>query len=197
MTAKNNLIPLGHISAAHGIKGEVLVKTYTEAPKNIATYGPLSNEDGTAQIELAIVRITNKGVIARVEGVGDRNGAEALKGTKLCVPRDKLPEPDEDEWYYSDLIGLAVYDADGIKLGTIQNMHNFGAGDLMEFQRLPGGASELLAFNRETVPTVDIAAQRVTVVLPQEVIAAAPEGNRSAPDTAGRTRGKNDKAEGQ
>lgn len=179
MIKKGKLITLGHISAAHGIKGEVLVKTYTEAPENIAAYGPLTSEDRTAEIALTIVRITNKGVIARVAGVTDRNGAEALKGVKLCVARDKLPEPDEDEWYYSDLIGLAVYDTDGAKLGTVKHMHNFGAGDLLELQFSDGRASELIAFNRETVLQVDIARRCITVVLPREV-AAVPGDSKTS-----------------
>lgn len=171
----STLIPLGHISAAHGIRGEVLIKSYTQLPQNIASYGPLSDEEGARQFALTIVRVSNKGVIARVAGVVDRNGAEALKGLRLCIAREQLPEPDEDEWYYSDLIGLAVYDQDGIKLGTVQNMHNFGAGDLMELQPADGGASELVSFNRETVAQVDIAAGRMSVVLPPEIIAAPPD----------------------
>lgn len=197
------LIPLGHISAAHGIKGDVLIKTYTEAPENIAAYGPLravrdgsggagndadaDADAGVRQITLKIIRISNKGVIACIDGVRDRNAAEALRGLKLCIPRDKLPEPEEDEWYYSDLIGLDVYDADGARLGKVLNMHNFGAGDLLELKRDGAKDSDLIAFNTGTVPEVDVKAGRMTLALPAEVSGEAPADSteRNSGDDAG------------
>ena len=168
MTSKD-LIPLGHISGPHGIKGEVLIKTYTEAPENITRYGPLSNEDGTKTVTLKLVRVTKRGVIARVEGVTDRTAAEALKGLKLCVVRDQLPEPDEDEWYYSDLIGLDAVDLAGVVIGKVVAMHDFGAGDLMELKLSGQKNTELIAFNKTTVPKIDIDTGRVTVCLPDEI----------------------------
>ena len=180
LLSSSRLIPLGHISGPHGIKGEVLIKTYTEQPENIVCYGPLSDERGEGSISLELIRVTSKGVIARVEGVQDRNGAEALKGRKLCVPRDRLPEPEEDEWYYSDLVGLSVLAPDGTKIGKLVAMHDFGAGDVMELQLKGRKTTDLVAFNKTTVPGIDLASGTVTVVLP--AMDGSEENAAKAPD---------------
>ncbi len=190
MKSKSSLIPLGHISAAHGIKGEVLIKTYTDAPENIVAYGPLRNEDGTKAVTLKIVRVTNKGVVARVDGVSDRNGAEALKGFKLCVARDQLPEPENDEWYYSDLVGLDAVDASGALIGKVVAMHDFGAGDLMELHLSGEKSTQLIAFDKTTVPDVDIKSGRLSVILPEEISGEATADEKSTVNT--NTNGKGD-----
>ena len=108
---KPDRILLGRIAGAHGIRGEVLIKTFTEAPENIGAYGPLSDESGTRTFKLKSARATPKGVVARLQGVDDRNGAEALKGIALYIERDRLPAAAEGEFYHADLIGLAAVDA--------------------------------------------------------------------------------------
>jgi 16S rRNA processing protein RimM len=168
MTEPSRPILLGRIAGAHGIRGEVLVYTYTGEPGAIASYGPLDEQGGPRRFRLKIVRLTPKGVIARVEGVADRNGAEALKGVALTVPRDRLPAPAEGEFYHEDLIGLAAYDDGGTRLGEVAAMQNFGAGDLLEL-RLAGGGSELVPFTLACVPEVDIAAGRIVVRRPDPV----------------------------
>ena len=106
--------------------------------------------------------------VARVSGIADRNAAELLKNVKLYVPRERLPEPDEaDEFYHADLVGLAVLDRDGNKLGTVIAIHNFGAGDVIEMAPDGGGKTELLPFDEFHVPVVDIAAGKIVAVLPQ------------------------------
>ncbi len=157
---------LGRIAGAHGIRGDVLIKTFTEAPENIATYGPLTSMDGAARYDIRIRRVTPKGVIAGIKGITDRNGAEAIKGTELYVPREKLPEPDDGEIYHIDLIGLAAVDESGEAIGEIVNVANYGGGDLLEL-RLPGKrATELVPFTREHVPDVDVASGRLTIRWP-------------------------------
>src|SRR5687767_5227557 len=105
MTDKAQRILLGRIVGAHGIRGDVVIDSYAGEPGDIGAYGPLSSEDGSKQLEIKVVRVTPKGVVARVSGVADRNGAEALRGTALYALRSRLPATAEDEFYYADLAG--------------------------------------------------------------------------------------------
>jgi 16S rRNA processing protein RimM len=166
MTDRETLILLGHISSAQGIRGEVVVKSYTDDPADIAAYGPLTDKSGVKSYELTVVRVAKKGVIARVKGVGDRNGAEALRGTELYIARDKLPEPDNDEVYHADLIGLEAVTADGVIVGEVVAIQNFGAGDLLEVRLAGQSRTEFIPFDDYFVPEIDVDAGRVTVVMP-------------------------------
>ena len=156
-------IRLGHISGAQGIRGEVVIKSFTDDPADIAAYGPLSSEEGTRTYEITVVRVAKKGVIARVAGVTDRNGAEALKGTKLFVDRDKLPEAEPGEYYHADLIGLEAVAEDGKTVGEIVAVQNFGAGDLLEIRLTGQRRTEFVPFNEDFVPELNIAERRVIV----------------------------------
>jgi 16S rRNA processing protein RimM len=156
---------LGEISGVHGIRGDLLVRTYTAAPEAIASYGPLSDATGTKTFTLSIVRATDKGVVARVAGISDRTAAEALRGTKLFVARARLPETETSEFYHSDLIGLKALAEDGTPLGNIVSVQNFGAGDLLELKP-PEGASEFIPFEDQWVPDVDLAAGTLVIRRP-------------------------------
>lgn len=159
-------ILLGRILRAHGIRGELLLATYTGAPEAIGDYGPLSDEAGTRTYDITVVRITPKGVIARVKGVPDRTAAEKLKGIDLYVDRARLPEPDDGEYYHEDLVGLAAVSPDGAVIGEIVSVQNFGAGDLLEIRLANSKRTELVPFTNAFVPEVDIAASRAVVVMP-------------------------------
>jgi 16S rRNA processing protein RimM len=158
---------LGAVIAAHGIKGEVKVKTFTEAPENLDAYGALTTDDGR-RLEVASLRPT-KGdeALAQFAGISDRNAAESLKGQGLYVPRAALPEPEPGEFYLTDLIDLNAEAEDGAVLGRVKAVHNFGAGDVIEIARADGG-SEYVPFTDEAVPAVDVAGGRVVIVLPRE-----------------------------
>jgi 16S rRNA processing protein RimM len=159
---------LGQFGAAHGVQGEVRLHSFTADPTAITSYGPLEGEDGRV-FEIEAMRPAKDHFVAKIAGVADRNAAELLKNLKLYVPRARLPEPDEpDEFYHADLIGLAVVDRAGEKLGTVVAIHNFGAGDLIEMHPEGGGKTELLPFDEAHVPAVDIAAGKIVVVLPVE-----------------------------
>ena len=160
---------LGRIAGAHGIRGEVLIHAYTEAPENIGVYGALSDTSGGRQLTIKVVRVTPKGVIARVVGVADRNAAEALKGTELYVDRTRLPAAPEGEYYHADLVGLTAVDAEARTIGRIVAVQNFGAGDLLEITPPEGGATWYLPFTREAVPEVRLAEGVVVAVKPEEV----------------------------
>ena len=163
---KPDRILLGRIAGAHGIRGEVLIKTFTEAPENVGAYGPLSDESGTRTFKLKSARATPKGVVARLQGVDDRNGAEALKGVALYIERERLPAAAEGEFYHADLIGLAAVDGDGKPIGEIVAVQNYGAGDLLEIRLAGASKTELVPFTDAVVPEIDIAARRIVVVLP-------------------------------
>ena len=176
-------ILLGRIAGAHGIRGEVLVHTFTEVPENIGAYGALTDAGGVRQLNLKVVRVTPKGVIARVAGVADRNAAEVLKGVELYVERARLPPAADGEFYYADLIGLTAVGADGKTIGSIAAVQNFGAGDLLEVRLSGSSKTELVPFRDAFVPEVDLAARRVVVVLPSAVAEedAEGEGGQGAP----------------
>ena len=126
------MILLAVIAAAHGIRGAVKVKTFTQNPANILAYGPLRDEKGR-DYSLKLVReVSSHSLIMTIEGVDDRNQAEALRGTKLYVERRQLPDLIEEEFYHRDLMGLNVQDLEGQDIGKVCAVSNFGAGDFLE-----------------------------------------------------------------
>jgi 16S rRNA processing protein RimM len=163
---------LGQIGAAHGVRGEVRLRSFTSDPAAIADYGPLQTEDGRV-FEIETLRPAKDHFVVRLSGIRDRDAASALANTKLYVPRERLPETAEpDEFYHADLVGLAVTDRDGTKLGTVVAIHNFGAGDLIEVRADTGGNTELVPFDTTHVPAVDIAAGKIVVDPPQGLFKA-------------------------
>jgi 16S rRNA processing protein RimM len=170
---------LGHIRAAHGIKGDVTIQSYANDPVAIADYGPLTNETGQRVFEIVSVRETGKGLIARLRGVDDRTAAEALRNTALYVPRSRLPPAHDGDYYHVDLVGLAAHTLEGAPFGTVVSVQNFGAGDLLEVLRTGTKRTELIPFTDACVPTVDIAAGRLTI-LPPDMIEADPNEPRDA-----------------
>jgi 16S rRNA processing protein RimM len=169
----DDLVLLGRVSDAHGLKGEVKIASFTANPLDLAAYGPLTAASG-ARFEVLEIRGFKAGtVIARLKGVSDRDAAEALKGTELFVPRAALPETDDGEFYHSELIGLAATSPEGEKLGEIVGVHNFGAGDLLEVRPPERGATWLVPFTEARVPEVDVRAGRV-VILPEPELEPEP-----------------------
>lgn len=152
---------LGVVIGAHGVKGEVRIKSFTERPEDVAAYGPLGGGPDGARLKILRARPLKGGVVvAAIEGVGDRDRAEALKGVALTAPREALPELEAESYYHADLVGLAVEDGAGAALGRVKAVHNFGGGDLLEIAR-PDGKTAMLPFTRTVAPTVDLAAGRI------------------------------------
>ena len=167
-------ICLGQIGAAHGVRGEVRLYSFTADPEAIAGYGPLETEDGRV-VRIESLRRAKDHFVAQLAGVSDRGAAEQLTNVKLYVLRERLPAPDQpDEFYHADLIGLTAVDRAGEKLGTVVALHNFGAGDLIEVRPTDGHVTQLLPFDEATVPVVDLAAGRLVVVAPDMDQQAAP-----------------------
>lgn len=162
---------LGAISGAHGVRGEVRIKTFTENPLDIGSYGPVSTEDGARRFELRKLRDANGHVVAALKGVTTREAATALKGTRLFVDRSRLPDLDEeDTWYHADLIGLTALSEDGARIGEIKAVFDFGAGDLLDVALEGTSKTVLIPFTEETVPAVDIKAGTLTMVPPEGLI---------------------------
>lgn len=152
----NKRVCLGRITGAHGLKGEVRIRTFTETPGAIAAYGPLRDEAGARRFEISELRPDKGGVVARLSGIDTREAADALKGVELYVTRAQLPEADgEEAFYHADLIGLVALDGNGAALGQVVAVQNFGAGDLLEVRPATGGQTVLVPFTQEIVPDID------------------------------------------
>lgn len=157
-------IVVGRIVGAHGIRGEVIVHSFTQVPLDIAAYGPLSDESGTRTFRIVAAREGTRGIIARLAGVDDRDAAEALAGVTLLVDRRQLPEPEPDAYYHADLIGLTAVDRVGDPVGTVIAVHNHGASDIVEI-RPEAGETLLVPFTAAFVPVVDLASRRMVVAM--------------------------------
>jgi 16S rRNA processing protein RimM len=170
MEAAQDKVCLGVIAGAHGVRGAVRVRSFTARPADIAAYGPLSDETGKRRLALDVMGEARGQLIARIAGIADRDAAEALKGLRLYVARAALPEPGEDEYYHSDLLGLRAETAEGAEFGTVVALHDFGAGDVLEIERADRSRI-MLPFSRAAVPVVDLAARRLVVAPPAELLA--------------------------
>jgi 16S rRNA processing protein RimM len=150
------------------VRGEVRLWPFTEDPFAVLHYGPLSTKDGARQFEVARARAAKDHLVAMLKGVANRDEAERLNGIELYIARDALPETDNDEYYHADLIGLAAVNPQGVAIGTVTAIHNFGAGDIIEIAPTQG-PTLLLPFTNAVVPSVDLAAGQVVIVMPQEI----------------------------
>jgi 16S rRNA processing protein RimM len=157
---------LGIVAAPHGVRGLVRIRSFTEDPMAVAGYGPLSDETGKKRFTVEALSASRGAVLARIEGVADRNAAEALRGVKLYVERSVLPETGEKEWYEADLIGLAAVGQDGRDWGKVVAFHDFGAGSMLE---VSGGV--MLPFTDEAVPEIDVEGGKVIVNPPEGLLA--------------------------
>ena len=173
-------ICVAQIGGAHGLRGDVKLKSFTADPMAVKDYGPLTTEDGAASFEIEALRAAKGHLVARFRGVGDRNAAERLAHLRLFVPRERLPPPAVDEFYHADLIGLRAVTADGTEVGTVAAIHDFGAGDILELRPQAGGTTIMVPFTAAFVPSVDIASGRIVVAPPED----AP-GNRGTTTESG------------
>jgi 16S rRNA processing protein RimM len=149
---------LGVVAAPHGVRGLVRIRSFTEDPMAIASYGALSDETGQKQYRVEALSAVKGAVLARIEGVADRTAAEAARGLRL--------------WYEADLIGLAAVGRDGRDWGKVLAFHDFGAGRAME---VSGGSasrsSVMLPFTDAVVPEIDVEGGKVLVDPPAGVLA--------------------------
>lgn len=161
---------IGVIAGAHGVRGDVRVKSFTADPDSLTAYGPLTDAGGGREFRLS-PRGHVRGLLRmRVEGVDSREAAEALAGTELYVDRAALPGLGGGEYYHADLVGLRAEHEDGTEFGTVKALFDFGAGDMLEIALKHGGAV-FLPFTEAAVPLVDIDGGRVVVRPPVEIVA--------------------------
>lgn len=151
---------VGAIAGSYGVRGEVRLKSFCADPSAIADYAPLTDEAGNSY-SVTLTRPIKNGFAARLGGVATKEQGDALKGVQLFAPRDRLPAPEEDEYYHADLIGLRVVDTGGTEIGTIRAVMDHGAGDLLEVQGPGLKNTVLLPFTKACVPTVDLAGGKV------------------------------------
>lgn len=169
---RDRRVCVGAIAGAHGVRGLVRIKSFTDAPGDVAAYGPVTDAGGSRRFVIETRGMARGMVLAHIEGVDDRDAADRLRGIELYVDRDVLPAPEAEEFYHADLIGLDAETRDGARLGTVRAVHNFGAGDILEVARGDGGV-DMLPFTRAVVPEIDIAGRRVVVEPPYEMAAGA------------------------
>ncbi len=159
----NDRICVGAIAGSFGVRGEVRLKSFCADPEAIASYGPLSDEKGETSWEVKLSRPVKTGFAAKLSGVANKEAADALKGTRLYAPRERLPDLPDDEFYHTDLIGLLVYDTGGVEVGRVKAVLNHGAGDLLEITAKGHSEPVLLPFTLATVPTVDMGTSRIVI----------------------------------
>jgi 16S rRNA processing protein RimM len=160
---------MGLVLGVHGIKGAVRILSYAAEPEDIASYGPLEDESGGRKFSLTVVGKARGAVLAEVEGIGDRDAATALKGTKLYVRRSALPAPAEGEFYWDDLVGLRAELKGGTALGEVTAVHDYGGGPSLEVKR-EAGASVMVPFTNRVVPVVDLEAGRLVIDPPEGLL---------------------------
>jgi len=167
--ASSKRLLMGRIGAAHGIKGEVRILSFTEEPLALKNYNPFTTNKPGLTIEIETARATTNVLVARLKGVTDRTAAERLNGVELYVDRNRLPPPDDDDdFYHSDLIGLDARLGDGSVLGKVVAIPNFGASDLIEVRDERSGDTYLYPFTKAVVPHVHVAEGYLVIEVPIE-----------------------------
>ena len=157
-----DLIEIGHILGAHGVKGQVKVFSNTSPKENIVTYSPwLIQQHGLAKTVKVSGRCQGKSVVARIEGVDDRDQAQAMAGAKILINESQLPSLTEGEYYWSQLTGLQVITIQGIELGVIDHMLETGANDVMVVQ---GDRERLIPYVMDDfIKTIDLDKKQIVV----------------------------------
>jgi 16S rRNA processing protein RimM len=170
---ESDRVCLARVATAHGVRGAVRLRCYTERPEDVVAYGPLFDRSGGRQFHLRLIGHAQGGVIATIDGIRDREAALALRGLELHVPRAALPSTEADEFYINDLIGLDVRSVHGERFGTVRQCDNYGAGDVLEVVT-DDGRRFSLPFDRSTVPEVDLERGVIVVDPPHELFGDRP-----------------------
>jgi 16S rRNA processing protein RimM len=181
MASEDDWVCLGVITQPHGVKGLVRIKPFTGDARAVAAYGEVTDRKTGRRFTVSVANVAKGMVTARIENVTDRDQAAALKGVELWVPRPALPETEEEEYYHHDMIGLAAVDRDGVQIGEVVGVENYGAGDLLEL-RTGEARTVLVPFTSACVPEVDLDGARVVVDIPPGLM----EDGGDAENTAGK-----------
>ena len=169
IAADKKQICVGVIVGSHGLRGLVKIKSFMVVSEDIVVHGPLTDKNGKRSFVLELVSSSKKGLVAKLEGVTTRDASEALRGLELYLSRDLLPNLKEDEFYYSDLIGLVVENTNGKIIGTVSMVDNYGAGEIIEVDLQEGGTA-MYRMSLGVVPEIDLKNGRIVVDPPTEVL---------------------------
>jgi 16S rRNA processing protein RimM len=169
MAVRRGLILIAQAAGAFGVKGDLRITPFTEDPAAALRYGVLKREDGSPALTLTAGRVANGVLIARAREVASREQAQALRGLRLYIDRDSLPEPEPDEYYLADLIGLEARTPAGEAIGQVKSVQNFGAGDLLEIAPVDGSPSWWAPFTLAVAPEVRLDEGYIVIVRPVEV----------------------------
>ena len=161
--AKTDLVVVGAILGAHGVRGDVRVKSFTAEPQAMFDYAPFLAENGVELLDPVKARPAKDHFVVSPKSPRQKEEWDALKSTRLYVPKSALPETDEDEFYIEDLVGLDVFIGGDEKIGRVKAVLNHGASDLIEIKRLDRGKPVLVPFTFEDVPVVDLGLGRIVV----------------------------------
>lgn len=161
MSGQNNVL-VGIVTGAHGLKGEVQVKTFTAEPLNVAKFGQLRLEDNQILSVVHARQARKTDIIVRFGQVVDRNGAELLRGQQLFVTKDQLPDQHDDEYLHIDLIGLKVFNDSGQEIGVLRSIQNYGAGDILDIST-HDGPDMMAPFSQDAVKDIDVVGQKIIV----------------------------------
>jgi len=175
--ARERLVCVAAVTGAHGVRGAFRLRCFTQAPESVAEWGCLLDEKGRPLFEVRPVAAAKGGMIVAAAGIEDRDAAEALKGLKLHIPRSRLPETEDDEFYIDDLVGLAVRDETEAVIGRVRAVFDHGAGEVVEIALDEGGTLDL-PFTRAFVPEIDLEAGMIGIVRPV-MLGDEPRGGRA------------------
>lgn len=180
MTKKRSIL-MAKIGAAHGLKGEVRIKSFAGDPMRLADYGPLFDARGSL-FEIDGLRPSRDMVIARFKSVTSREQAELLNGTELFIDRSQLPhDTEEDEYYQADLIGMQLRDESGTAFGTVESIHNYGAGDIIEVRK-DRRHTFMIPFTKAAISKINMEAGIMTIdPLAAGIIASGDEDDSENP----------------
>ncbi|MBV8679235.1 MAG: ribosome maturation factor RimM [Aquitalea sp.] len=160
---KEDLVLMGFVRGAFGIKGWIKVQADTEYADGLFDYPVwwLGKDDSWKPYTFENGAVQPKGLSVKLQGIEDRDSAEALRGLQIAVPRSELPEAGSDEYYWSDLIGLSVVNQQGVVLGKVTELMETGANDVLVVEGEHG--QRLIPFVGQFVLDVSLAEARISV----------------------------------
>lgn len=166
-------ICVGVITSVNGVKGHVKIRSFTEKPGDVANFNEIYDEHGQKAYKISVITTKKDYIIAGIEGINNRNQAETLRNTKLFIKRSELPQPSSEEYYHADLVGIEARSEEGVQLGIVKNVLNFGAGDILEVYDISTEKTIYYPFTKQFIPEVNLKEKFLILKPLEEVIAAA------------------------
>lgn len=162
-TGASDLVVIAAIAGAHGVRGNLRVRSFTAIAEDCFSYGPLLDEAGQTLVEVKHFHAAKDHFVVTPKRPKQKEEWDSLKGTLLHVPQTVLPETEEDEFYILELVGLDAFGGGGEPIGRVKAVHDFGAGDILELHLTGQPKPVMVPFTQEDVPVVDVSAGRIVV----------------------------------